>query len=348
MTTRRFGKSSAHLLMHKASYFEDNEKHVARQRQLAAVYRRQPRRTHCMNCDSMIGSSRDFIKDGIEYVFCDQCSHLNGMHKVTTDFCESVYTADDGVDYAHNYKMADVEGYNYRMASIYIPKAEFLYTSLKGNGINPNALGYTDFGAGSGYFVGALRKLGVTEVSGSEVSQSQVQYGNAMIGEPLLKTHRLEDTAEILRSTKSEVVSMLGVLEHLQNPREALRALNNNENVKYLYLLVPMVSLTLYLEILSPEVFHRLLHGGHTHLYTDESLSYVCREFGFKRIAEWWFGTDFVDLFRHIHVTLEKTGSSERMPRALRQSIVPAIDALQLEVDKQFFSSELHIVLEKN
>ena len=69
--------------------------------------------------------------------------------------------------------------------------------------------------------------------------------------------------------------------------------------------------------------------------------------FGFERIAEWWFGTDIVDLYRNIHVTLEQKKSSKRMIERLREDFVPVIDALQCELDKKHLSSELHVILKK-
>ncbi len=56
-----------------------------------------------------------------------------------------------------------------------------------------------------------------------------------------------------------------------------------------------MFSPSVYFEMVFPTVFHRDLACGHTHLYIDSSLDWTCREFGFERLAEWWFGTDIVD-----------------------------------------------------
>lgn len=126
-----------------------------------------------------------------------------------------------------------------------------------------------------------------------------------------------------------------------------MNELKYNDNVKFLYISVPTFSLSVYLEIFSPEIFHRQLHGGHTHLYTEKSLSHLCKEFGFEVTAEWWFGTDIVDLFRHISVTLEKIKCSKKLMELWRQGIISLIDAMQLEIDKKHFSSEVHIVLKK-
>lgn len=347
MAIKRYGKSSSSLLNLKTSFFEDNHHFMDTQKQLALLYNVQPKRINCKNCNSKLGLACDFVKDGVEYIFCDNCKHLNGLHEDTNAFNEKVYTDNSGEQYAQNYSENDVESYNYRLASIYLPKSEFLYTSLLNDGVNPHTLSFFDFGAGSGYFVGALKKIGLKTVSGTEVSKNQVQFANAMLGDNLLSVHELDNTIEILRETKSQVVSMIGVLEHLQHPREVLQQLQSNENIKYIYISVPLFSLSVYLEILSPKVFHRQLHGGHTHLYTEDSLSHMCEEFGFKSIAEWWFGADVVDLYRHIFVTLKQTKSSTKLMDKLQQDFIPIIDAMQLEIDKKHLSSEVHMLLKK-
>lgn len=344
---KQYGKSSAALLSLKTSFFEDNNVHLAKQKKLSHVYLQQPKRTHCKNCNHAFTKPHDFIKDNIEYILCEACNHLNGAHEDTDEFCQVLYTDDSGSDYARDYTESNIDDYNYRTASIYSPKAEFLYTSLKSKGVNPHELSYLDFGSGAGYFVSALKKIGLRNISGTEVSETQVAYGNVMMQDNLLHNHNLSDTQTLLSETKSNVISMIGVLEHLQSPRDVLASIKNNSNIEYLYISVPTFSLSVYLEIFSEDVFHRQLHGGHTHLYTEESLSYLCNEFGFDIASQWWFGSDFVDLYRHMSVILEKQGCSTTLTEKWKESFIPILDAVQLEVDKKHFSSEVHMLLKK-
>lgn len=347
MLTTRYGKSSSSLLNQKKSFFEENEQHLEKQRKIALIYKKQPRRINCKNCSEQMFSNSDFVKDDIGYVLCNHCHHLNGIYEDSDEFCNYVYTADTGKAYSENYKVESVNSFNYRVATIYLPKAEFLYTSLLGANIDPNDMEYLDFGSGSGYFVSALRSIGISQVSGTDVSRSQVDFGNIMMAEELLSVHRLAETTILLRDCKAQVVSMIGVLEHLQHPREVFRELNQNDNVKFVYLSVPTFSLSSYLEIISPDVFNRQLHGGHTHLYTEKSLAYICKEFNFEVLAEWWFGTDMVDLLRIISVTLGQRKCSKKLKEMWEQDFTSLIDALQLEVDKKHFSSEVHMILRK-
>lgn len=348
MTIKRYGKDNSSLLSHKTSFFEDNQMHINKQKEMREVYLKQPRREKCKNCNTKFKDKVDFIKDSIEYIICEQCCHLNGAYEDTESFCEQIYTIESGAKYAENYKEDDLFNYNQRTTDIYIPKAEFLLNILSSIDLklNPYGLRYLDFGGGVGFFVSAMKKMGVSNIKGTDVSYSQVEYGNNMIGEKLLSTHTLEETINFIERVNTDVISMIGVLEHLKTPRDVLKGIKNNKNIKYIYISLPLFSLSVFLEIISTEVFHRQLSGGHTHLYTEESIKYFCKEFGFEIIGEWWFGTDVVDLFRHISVTLESESNSSR--ELFKHKFLPLINALQLEVDKKHFSSELHLVLKKN
>lgn len=64
---------------------------------------------------------------------------------------------------------------------------------------------------------------------------------------------------------------MLGVLEHVYNPSEYLKAFKVS-NAKYLFFKVPLLSLTTFIENLNQKTFPRQLSGGHTHLFTYDSI----------------------------------------------------------------------------
>ena len=336
------------MIKQKQSFFSDNDKHVKEQKKTSSIYVQQPTRLYCKNCGKPLKVEHDFIKNDIEYKICDVCTHLNGAYDDTNEFCSAVYTGGEGKDYAQNYKSSDIEDFNYRLSSIYIPKAEFLYTSLMNDNVEPHKMKYLDVGAGSGYFVGALNKIGLKNISGTEVSKYQVDYGNGIMGENFLSTHKLDDTNRLLQECDADVVSFIGVLEHLQDPRGAIEHIKKNNKIKYVYISVPLFSLSVFLEMLSPEVFHRQLSGGHTHLYTKESLQYLVNEFGFDVASEWWFGTDMIDLYRHIFIDMKKSRCSQKLMGLFQDMISPMIDPIQLEIDKQHCSSEVHLLLKNS
>ncbi len=339
----RFGKSSDALLQHKQAFFEENDSLLAEGSRVSSVYTAQPRRNVCKVCLLEIGPVA-FTKQGIDYHICENCGHLNGSHEDTDDFCAALYTEDNGKSYAKNYSSADREAYHRRVEDIYLPKAVFLRDGLMERGVEPDTLGFVDFGAGSGYFVAAMRHLGWSEAVGYEVSITQVEIANEMIGAKVVQQHDLDETIRLAGEAEVDVISMIGVLEHLQKPREVLAAIRANENVRYLFISVPLFSPCVFFELIFPQVFQRQLTAGHTHLFTDSSLDWLCREFGMTRVAEWWFGTDMVDLLRSVNVELTRQGGG--MGDRWIETFGPAIDDLQLALDRQRLSSEVHLLLE--
>jgi hypothetical protein len=339
----RFGKSSSALISHKRGFFCENNALLQDSQRIGALYREQPRRTDCKCCAAPL-TGTVFFKQNIEYIICENCTHLNGAHEDSDTFCAAVYTQDGGENYAHVYSSSDKDAYLRRVTDIYVPKAEFLQDGLVEAGEDPARLTYADFGAGSGYFVSAMRSLGWAHSYGYEVSSTQTKLAAAMITEGAVIEHSLEETVDIAKTIKVDAVSMIGVLEHVQKPREILAALQANSAIKYLYISVPLFSPCVMLEAVFPNVMQRQLSAGHTHLFTEGSLSWMANEFGLKSLSEWWFGTDLVDLFRCVSVELERTEATQTLAPIWAQMMGPCLDDAQLSLDKRKTASEVHIL----
>jgi methyltransferase family protein len=345
-TVVRFGKASAPILQQKGSFFKENEALRANVERICEFYSKQPLRTACKNCAHQL-SGAGFTMLAVRYIICQNCGHLNGANEETDEFCRFVYTDDAGDNYAKNYSAPDENAYAARLDAIYKPKAEFLRDVLTGCGETPEHLAFADMGAGSGYFVGALVDSGLPNVTGYEVSEAQLRLARTMVKEGNFRQHSLPQIIELARSIETEVVSLIGVLEHLQDPRAMLDALRLNGNVRYVYMSVPMFSLTVYLEATFSKVFHRQLGAAHTHLYTESSLAWMRNEFQFDSVGEWWFGTDIVDLLRAVQVSLAANPETSEMADGWRELLLPLVDSFQLQLDSRRLSSEVHLVLKK-
>jgi len=339
---KKFGKHSNSLINLKKSFFLENDFHVASQQKIASIYSKQEKRLQCKACGKKLIGTNDLIKLGVGYEICPNCSHLNGVFDDSNEYCMQVYSDSEGSDYSKNYQSNDISTFNSRISSIYLPKAEFLLSSLKEIGEVPELINYFDFGAGSGYFISALQRSGIEKISGSEVSLTQVRQGEKYLGKNILKHHEMEDTIHLLSTIKADVVSMIGVLEHLQEPLEALAALKKNPHVKYLYYSVPMFGLSVMIETLRDDIFHRHLQGGHTHLYTNESIEIMEQGFKFKPVSEWHFGSDMMDLYRFITVSLKKQDASEKLIKYAENIFAKTLDNIQFEIDKNQMGSETH------
>ena len=135
-------------------------------------------------------------------------------------------------------------------------------------------------------------------------------------------------------------------MEHLNDPINFIKNFKKSK-AKYLYFSVPLFSLSVFFENSFTKVFPRHLSGGHTHLFSKESLYYIAKNYNLKIIGEWWFGTDIPDLYRSLmqssNVINEKIFSKN-----LEKHLFSYVDDLQAIVDKKKLSSQVHMVLKKS
>ena len=199
------------------------------------------------------------------YIFCNDCNHLNGIYEDTKAYVEDLYMSDAGVKKcASNY--ID-EQFEKRAVDVYLPKVDFLINTLP-----PKLNDILDVGCGSGYFVYAalLRNLNVV---GLDVSKTMVDFGNSqidrLIGTSPLRSDEEDGFFKAIKNSDADVVSAIGVIEHLREPHRFFDAFRQSE-ATYLYYSVPMLSLSVALENVSDDIFPRQLSGGHTHLFTEK------------------------------------------------------------------------------
>lgn len=345
MIYEKFGKSFRDILSLKQSFFTDNAPLMEKTMRYAELYTAQPQRKACKICDTRLPSTPDFAKHGVPYVQCTVCTHLNGWHEDSDAFCEQVYTSDSGKEYAQAYSSGDVEAYYKRRNAIYTPKAQFLIDALQELGEPVDGLSFADMGAGAGYFVSALRDLNHRATKGYEVGKAQVDLANHVIGSNVIDLIDLHQTVELCAELDVDVMTFIGAFEHVQNPRAILDGMKNNSSVRYFYFCVPMFSTTIFGEMAFPDVMPRQLAIGHTHLFTRGSIDHFGREFGLKPVAAWWFGTDMMDYYRSVAVSLAANPDTANMIDAWAQEFTPILDDMQIAIDKQRRSSQVHMLM---
>ena len=71
-------------------------------------------------------------------MFCIECDHLNGIYKDTKDFVKKLYVDDEGIDYANNY----IDKFYKRTKDIYLPKVDFLMSSIPSKKLNILDIGW--------------------------------------------------------------------------------------------------------------------------------------------------------------------------------------------------------------
>ena len=328
----------------KADYFSENEKYLKMAKKQNRLYSSQPKRKNCKICQTILPRSVDFKSHEIDYVFCENCNHLNGIYDDTRSFVEEIYIDSGGEDYASEYFD---KNFLQRTKDIYIPKVDFLVESLP-----QEKLKILDIGCGSGYFVLGciLRDISAT---GLDIGKASVKFGNEQISHHSKESESplicVEENAlfEEIKNTDASVVSAIGVIEHLREPHKFFEAFKLS-NAKYLYYLVPMFSFSVVLENILPNVFPRQLFGDHTHLFTEQSIKELNRLMGVESLSEWRFGTDVMDLFRFIVVNLQHNNSSQKMIDFVNEGFGTKIDELQSIIDENHFCSDIHVVAVKS
>jgi hypothetical protein len=93
------------------------------------------------------------------------------------------------------------------------------------------------------------------------------------------------------------------------------------------------------------KVFPRHLSGAHTHLYTYDSIVYFVKKFNLQIVGEWWFGSDFLDLYRSL--LNSKNRDTKIFKQILDKYFLKNIDSFQSILDKKKISSEVHLILKK-
>lgn len=338
----KYGKPLGDLIGIKSDFFEHNDKNLAMADDMADALLAQPLRTECKMCHTPFDGEILYKSHKMGYYLCKKCGHLSSEHADTDAFADKVYIQDN---YAGNYSAQDKENYEKRLDMIYIPKAQFLVDCLKKDGIDVGDIRLLDDGAGSGYFVRAMLKLGA-DAEGIEISPAQVRFANDMAGRDILTQIDAAHITQAIKDTDRSVISAIGVLEHIIMLDETLQAIADNKNIKYLYLSVPMFSFSAMFEASHQSCYNRHVGGTHTHLFSDKSLQFMADRMGFEIADTWKFGSDIMDLYRFICVCLEQNGNSGAK-EIFSQQFLPLIDKLQLVVDESEFASEVHMLLKR-
>ena len=340
MSKIRFGKSYQNIYQFKKNFTDDNEKFFNENKWIDEIYAKQPIREKCIVCGEVIGdTNKSFKSHEIQYYVCKTCGHINGKYIETKEFTSSVY-----VDSNHGevlYESDEKEAYRHRVANIYTPKAEYLKEVIDADG-DIDKMSLLDIGAGAGYFINACSAINI-EAEGVEIDSNQVNIGRRLANDINLRCVCEDDIVkEILRSDK-RIISFIGVLEHVINLHEILEAVYKNNTIKYVFFSVPMFSFSVIWEALFPEIFNRHLGGWHTHIFTNESVDYLCSRYSMQKVGVWRFGADSADLMRNIICKLRIDGN-DHLAEVMQNNYIPILDKIQLNMDMIEFSSEVHVV----
>jgi len=344
MIRTKFGKKHSDVLSIKKHFYTDNDILLLKQKKISKIYINQPLRKSCKACEKKLLGQK-FKNHKIIYIECKSCGHINGKCQDTEKFSNIIYKS-SSLQYSKNYFSKNLKDFKVRQKKIYDPKVHFLKQGIK----EWKKIKVLDFGCGSGYFVSSLIDNGFKNVEGFEVSLEQINYGKKIFKllnkkDNVLKFIETNEVFEKIKKTNAECISVIGVLEHLVNLKKFLNTIKLNKNIKYIFLCVPMFSLSAIIENNFDSVFNRQLGGGHTHLFTEKSLLNMMRKISFMEVSSWWFGSDFSDLLRSLMIKANKKNEKPLINQL--KKLQNEIDSLQFVLDKKKLSSQVHMILKR-
>lgn len=340
----KYSKSYSDMWQLKQSLTDNDKEMASRDARYREIYKNQPERTVCKLCETKTEKQISFNVSGIEYWICGKCGHINGAYQDTREFCNAIYAKNS--EYGETYRDISEDFFRRRVETVYIPKAEFLKQSLVEAGINVKEVSLLDIGGGAGHFVKACHEFGL-KARGIEVDEKSVDISNKFLPGEGLKYVSPEKVCEEIENAREEVISFIFNLEHVPNLKEILEAVKKNGNIRYIFFAVPMFSCAAIFSAMTEGIFDRMFNGSvHTHMFSNESIDWLCNKYCWEKLGVWRFGADVADLLRIMIVSLENKGNSS-LAKLLKKKMGPQIDQFQQIVDKAEFCSEIHAVVQK-
>ena len=326
-----FSKSVKDILSIKKDFITKNKSLINQAQKWNKFYSKQPQRKFCKACEKKL-DTKIFKSHYANYTVCKFCGHLNGLNKDTKRFNEFLYKKDKKKNFSKFYN----KDYNLRVKNISIPKLNFLKKIIKGK------KEILELGSGAGHFLKAC-ELNSIKAVGYDVNPSMVNLGSKMLKKNKIFHFKIDEIYEKVLKTDREIVTLLGVIEHLEFPNLIFKNFLKSK-AKYLFFSVPMMSLSVLLEHCFQNTFPRVLGGVHNNLYSEKSLNYIFKKYNLKILGEWWFGTDIMDLMRIMIINTNDKNSNKYL-KLFEQYFLSALDDLQSVLDKKKICGDVHMVI---
>ncbi len=328
----KFSKKNNDVSYIKENLINENLINLRRSIKINKHFNKLKKRKKCIICNNKI-LKKDFISHNVSYIICKNCGHLNGDRVLNNKFNQNIYVSNKGKNYSYLYDRL----FSLRLKNIYYPKVKFLKKTIK------KKIKILDFGCGSGHFVKACEDHGI-QATGVDPNYELIKFGRKNLKKNELNHLSFEGCIQKIESTEADLVSLIFVLEHLENPNLIFKSFVKSK-AKYLFIAVPLLSLSVFIENVFQNVYPRQLGGPHTNLFSNESLKYISKKYKLKTLGEWWFGSDFSDLYRSLILTSNYKNNIYK--KKLDNILFKNLNEFQKILDKSKSSSEVHMIFKK-
>lgn len=250
----------------------------------------------CPVCDS---NQRDLYTKvfGFPYFNCNSCNHLYSGYVPSNDAIKGLYHQDknnEKVESAQREIYANEKYFEKRLNEIAYPKAKFASDAINERGL------WVDLGAGVGDLLLSARNLG-WDTLGYESDKEQVRFAKKKGVDMIEKYLDLLSPLQELRSAK--IVSLINVLEHLENPKKTIINISKsiNRGAYFMFEVPRFPSISSFANKCFPETSARNIYSpDHLHLFSDNSIKVILDLAGLEINSVWYFGQDMYELFGNV------------------------------------------------
>lgn len=309
--------------------FKSRISYIRATRKLAYSSMKLDKVEECPICNSSISAASKKLKIyGALYCRCSFCNHcfVYNRPKGQAEEKFSEKNKKGAVIYTDKKTMMT------RVREVSIPKVDWMLKQYKKiYGREPVSV--LDVGAGGGHFVYACKKKGIN-ARGVELNQDSRRFCKNNFGLDL----ECEDfSKKWSKYSDAEVITFWGVIEHVPDPTDLLKAAHKLLMGKKGLVIVEVPrwhSLSTAVQhLFSNTVTRHLDPLGHIHIFTDESLCTAFEKNGFTPVSAWYFGMDIFELFMQLGLSVKN--------EAVLKNFLKFIPAFQNAIDKGRLSDEM-------
>lgn len=271
---------------------------------------------------------------GYKYSQCKSCGHIFMQPPLDLNAVKKLYGGgEDGSMQKLVY--LDEELFLRRIEQIALPKIEYCNNIIGEKGL------WVDIGCGGGEFLAAAQKTG-WKTKGFEADAAEVDFARRR-GIEVVQEYITAENVPKLKDAK--VVSLINILEHINNPAELLSAIAGNlQKRAFVVFEVPRhPSLSSFVNLAFPHLPYRhIVPPDHLHVFTEKSVEIMLNNAELKAVSVWEFGQDAVDLI------LAAANNARLKENDFIEEIIVLAQDMQKVVDEQSLSDILFMVTIKN
>ena len=275
---------------------------------------------------------------GFTFYNCNSCNHLYSGNVPSEAALKSLYAEGEGdqeVESVQREIYANEKYFETRLKEIAYPKAKFASDNIQERGL------WIDLGAGTGDLLISAKKLG-WETLGFESDKVQVKFARKK-GVKMFEKY-LDLTKELSELKFAKIVSLINVLEHLEDPKKTIINISKslNKGAYFLFEVPRFPSISSFANKCFPETSARNIYSpDHLHLFSDESIKLILDNANFNIKSTWYFGQDIYELFGNVACKGKIELNSDF------HNILPIINDLQKIVDSNQLSDTMLILAQK-